>query len=217
MTKLFVLSLSLSTLLTLGCSPEAVESSLLDSTISKIQSGANAPQQSGSSASPLAEKTVGSILLRPAKLLDGELELLVPAGFLQMDESTIRLKYPNESPPTIVLSNDTASVNVAINQTGTPVAPHQLSQVHQQLDAAIRQSQPEISWKFNGFQTHHGRKWIQLEFRSQAVDTQIYNMIMATSANGKMLVVSFNCTESQSLQWLDVGREIINSCRVHGR
>ena len=151
------------------------------------------------------------------KLLDGQLEILIPAEFSQMDASTINIKYPNQSPPTLVLTNARASVNIAINQTDNRVAPRQLKQLHQQLESAVRQSQPSAEWKFNGFQTHHGREWIQLEFRSDAPDTQIHNIIMTTSAGGKMLVVSFNCTEELSGEWLNVGREIVNSCQIQGR
>lgn len=219
MTKLLLL-LSLSALLVAGCSPDSLQTSFLDATISKIQSGANNPQQPGATGADgpqLTEKIVGSILLRPTKLLGGTLELLIPAEFAQMDDHTIKIKYPNQSPPTVVLTNTKASVNIAINHTHNSVAPNQLTQLHRQLDSAVRQSQPSAVWKFSGLQQHHGREWIQLEFQSDAVDTKIHNIMMATSAGGKMLVVSFNCTDEQSVEWLDVGREIVNSCQVQGR
>jgi hypothetical protein len=39
-------------------------------------------------------------------------------------------------------------------------------------------------------------------------------MMIATSAQGRMLAISFNCTDEYASEWLDVGREIIKSAIV---
>lgn len=68
---------------------------------------------------------------------------------------------------------------------------------------------------YSGFQHYHGREWTQLEFQSDAVDTKINNMMIATSADGRMLAISFNCTDEYASEWLNLGpcvaREIIKS------
>ncbi|MFO0263090.1 MAG: hypothetical protein ACK53V_15805, partial [Planctomycetota bacterium] len=94
------------------------------------------------------------------------------------------------------------------------VAPGQVEQRHPHRDTSIRPAQPTATWMFSGFQHYHGRKWTQLEFQSDAVDTKIHNMMLATSAQGRMLAISFNCTDEQASSWLNVGREIIKSAIV---
>lgn len=216
MSKLF-LALSFATLVVAGCSPDYFQSDILDATISKIQSGSNSSQQSGVQSPPLLEKTLGDVVLRPAQFLDGRLEILVPADFAQLDQSTIAVKYPTAARPKTVLANASTSVSIAINHTDNLVAPRQLTQLRQQLEMAIRQSQPNATWSLSGMQSRHGRDWIQLEFQSEAVDTQIENIMVATSVDGRMLAISFNCTVAQSAQWLAIGKEIVNSCRVQGK
>ena len=196
-------------LFVVGCAPTSEQSQATNTATSETQAGRGSFKQS--------DKTVGQIVLHPAKFLGGELEILVPATFTEMDDATLKTKYPNENRPTLVLTNDTGSINLAINHSNNAVAASQLKQLHQQLDISIRQAQPNASWMFSGFQHHHGREWTQLEFQSQAIDTKIHNIMIATSVGGRMLAISFNCTDEHSAEWLSVGREIVNSCLVNGK
>jgi len=162
------------------------------------------------STSRLQQSTVGNVKLKPSNPIPG-LELLIPDGFSEMDESGIAIKYPAGNRPTLVYTDATGAINIAINHTQNRMLPNELKQLHQQLDTSIRQSQPNAKWMFSGFQRYHGREWTQLEFQSHAVDTKIHNMMTATSAHGRMLVISFNCTDKYAGEWLNVGREIIKS------
>lgn len=161
----------------------------------------------------LSPKTVGGENLSPKKPIPG-LEILIPDSFQEMDEATLVAKYPNANRPSLVYTDESGAVNVAINHTENAIAPGQLTQLHQQLDTSVRQAQPQANWMFSGFQHYHGKKWVQLEFQSQAVDTTVHNMMIATSAQGRMLAISFNCTQEQSEKWLNIGREIIKSASV---
>ncbi len=50
-----------------------------------------------------------------------------------------------------------------------------------------------------------------MKFISPASDTNIYNHIIAFSADGKLRLVNFNCTEELRAEWEKVGDFIINS------
>lgn len=193
----------------LGCAPTAEQTQPANAGTTETQIGGGSFKQS--------EKTVGQVVLHPSKFLGGDLEVLVPKSFTEMDDATLKTKYPNENRPTLVLANDTRSISLAINHTNNAVTASQLKQLHQQLDSSIRQAQPDASWMFSGFQHHHGREWVQLEFQSPAIDTKIHNIMIATSVDGRMLAISFNCTDAHSAEWLGIGREIINSCLVEGK
>lgn len=162
----------------------------------------------------LAEKQVGSVLLKQATVLDDKLSLLIPDGFSEMDEELLRTKYPNARRPPLVYTNEAGTINIAINHTRNRLTPAELPQLHEQMDATIRQQHPDANWTFSGLQDHHERKWMQLEFESQALDTTIHNIMVATSVDGRMLLVSFNVTDELSADWLEPGREIIKSLVV---
>lgn len=198
-----------------GCKPPANGSGGTNgSTGSNIANGGSTASANSSSSQPSfrnQEMTIGTARLVPKKLLGGKFEILVPEGFKEMDQAMIQTKYPAENRPNFVLTNDDGTINIAINHTQSRVAPSQLRQLHQQLDTSIRQAQPQAQWMFSGFFHHHGREWTHLEFVSQAVDTKIHNMMLATSADNRMLAVSFNATDELSAEWLPIGREVVNS------
>lgn len=160
--------------------------------------------------SRLQKTTLGDVTLVPSRPVAG-LELLIPEDFGKMSESMIATKYPAANRPTLVYTNQTGAINIAINHTQNRISPNQLDQLHVQLDSSIRQSQPNAKWMYSGFQIYDGRRWTQLEFQSNAIDTTVHNMMIATSADGRMLAISFNCTDEYAAKWLDIGREVIKS------
>ncbi len=162
----------------------------------------------------LSEKTVGTVTLKPVVVLDGELALLIPDGFAVMDEETLKVKYPGANRPALVYSNNAGSINVAIKYTQDRVAADQLTALHKEIDASVRRQVSGATWLFSGFQHINARKWMQLEFVSPALDTRIHNIMVATSVNQRMMLVSFNVTEELAEQWLEPGREIIRSLSV---
>lgn len=209
-------SVLLCALLILGCKPPATADGGNNSSASAQstdQTTTNPANSSPASSTAMRNEPmqVGTISLKPTKLLDGKFEILIPEGFELMNEQMLVTKYPGENRPTVVYTNPEGTVNVAINHTANKIAPSQLRQMHQQLDTSIRQSQPKAQWMFSGFQHYHGREWTQLEFSSQAIDTKIHNMMLATSADNRMLVVSFNTIDELAADWLPAGREIIKS------
>jgi hypothetical protein len=185
---------------------------LLLITVTFLSSCNNASTRTGGQ---LQEVQVGKTLLKPTTILDGKLEILIPEGFRLMSEEMLALKYPSERRPTVVYTNEPGTINIAVNHTQDRIPADGLKQLHQTLDSTIRAVQPDSTWNFSGFQHYHGREWTQLEFTSSAIDTRIHNMMIATSVDGRMMIISFNVTDDLSAEWLPVGREIIKSTMVH--
>ena len=180
----------------------------------KTKANKNPQGNSNGTAPELKGKTVGDVKLNPLKALTN-VNVLIPDGFTKMSDEMLATKYPTANRPSTVYTNERGTVNIAFNHTANNISPSQLPDLHKQLDASIRLAQPKAQWMFSGFQNYSGRKWVQLEFVSQAVDTKIHNMMIATSASNRMLVISFNCTDELSKKWLGVGREIIKSVIVN--
>lgn len=163
----------------------------------------------------LVEQVVDSIVLQPHSVLGGRLQLLIPEGFVPMSEEMRTTKYPNENRPAIVFTNEPGTINIAVNHSPDSVFPDKLKELHHQLDFSIRQSIPDATWRFSGFQHYQGREWIQMEFISPARDTNIRNIMVATSLDNRMLAVSFNVTEDLAADWLNAGRAVIKSLVVN--
>lgn len=138
---------------------------------------------------------------------NGNFLLKIPKDFYVMDQEMINVKYPNGNPPSFVLTNDKTTINIAVNITNVPMKN---SQIKSYIDAMIEQLSdvsPVIHTRFERNNHEVG----EIKFTSKAVDTNIYNHMIAFSDNGMLRIVSFNCTEELQRDWQEVGDFIINS------
>ncbi len=147
-------------------------------------------------------------------LLDGRVAMLVPEDFELMGEEMMRLKYPSERRPTVVLTNPRGSVNVALNHTQDALPAAEIEQVHEFMDNMFRNVYPSASWNRSEVTSREGRQFFLLDLVTPAVDTKIRNMITGTSVDGRLLLVTFNCTQELEEEWAALGRKIIESIRV---
>ena len=190
-----------------GCSSQSTTP-----TPSETQSRENASRADGGTA--LLETTVGGILLQPKTIINEKLTLLVPQEFSIMDDETLSLKYPSERRPTLVYTNESGSINVAINHTKDRMPQSEIGTFHKQMDGMFRNLYPSATWFESGVIEINGREWLTLNLRTPAIDTEIRNIIVATSVEGRMLLVSFNVTKEQEDEWLEPAEAIVQSLRV---
>ena len=163
---------------------------------------------------PLAEKTVGDIILEPKTVINGRVSLLIPWDFTLMDEETLRLKYPSDRRPTVVYTDDTGAVNVAINHTNTRLPQSELAAFLKHMDSMFRNLYPSATWFKSEIVSINGREWFILELRTPAIDTEIRNIILCTSLDDRQLLVSFNVTKELEETWLEPAGVIVQSIQV---
>jgi hypothetical protein len=186
-----------------GC--ESGEVSVADNPAAAVQN---------STSANLREQRIDDTVLEPKTVLGGSLTLLVPKGFTTIDGAELRKRYPAENRPSLVFSNQSESVNIVIDFTKNEVLPGQLRQLHQTLDAGMRRQYPKATWLESGLRRYGDRQWSQIEFISPASKTNIQNLMLATSAEGRMLSITFNTTEGLAAQWMPVGRRIVETLSV---
>lgn len=153
---------------------------------------------------PLVERTA----------LAGKVALLAPRSFGPMSAELLRVKYPTQRPPTEALSNKDGSINIAFGHTPNAVSPAQIREVHPVLERQIRATYPSARWSRSEVVERGGRSYIVLDFWSPTVDTEVRNIMLATSVDGRFLLVSFNVTRELEAQWGAIGERIMNSIRV---
>jgi hypothetical protein len=157
---------------------------------------------------------VGDPDLLERTLLGGRLSILVPNSFTQMSEEMLRVKYPSERRPTIVLTNPEGSVNVAVNHTSNALPPSQLRQAHTAMETTFRNLYPSAEWNRSEIVTLKGRSYFVLDLRTPAIDTEVRNIMAGTSLDDRFLIITFNCTHELEPQWAGIGKRIIESVRL---
>ena len=125
----------------------------------------------------------------------------------------LSLKYPMEGrQPTEVYTNESGSVNIALNHTDNPASQNQLPQFKQLLERQFYQ--PQIDFINSEIMAINGRDFIVMEFITPAADSKIYNLMFITSLENRLLLGTFNCIIKELPVWQAKGKEIINSVKV---
>lgn len=121
-----------------------------------------------------------------------------PTGFTAMTPEEIASKFPpNGNQPQYVYANKRRSVSVAITFSPAKISPEQLPELKNFLPKFLEQVKPDIEWITQDFTMIDNLRWIQLEFISSAIDTNIHNDAYFTSFDGKLLGFNFNSTVEQ--------------------
>lgn len=161
------------------------------------------------------EVVLPSIVLERAQLLGGKLSVDLPRGFGLMSKAMLASKYPANNRPTLVYTNENGSVNFGFNHTQNKLPKNRLKDY---LPAFVKQFggiYPSIEWFDKKVKKIDNRDFIVLEFITPAVDSKIYNLMHITVLEGKMLMCTFNCLESQKAEWETKAKESLNSIVIN--
>ena len=139
---------------------------------------------------------------------DGRFFLKLPKSFAPMDESLIAVKYPSGNAPTHVFTNEQTTINVALNITENNMPDDEIALYIKYMEQELEGSMEILS---SGITEKAGRQIGQISFRSAAVDTDIYNHFLAFSDDGKLVLITFNCTVNLQDEWQPVGDFILQS------
>jgi hypothetical protein len=150
----------------------------------------------------------------PTNILNNKLNILLPKDFVLMNNKMLEVKYPiAERRPTEVYTDDSGAINIAISLTNNQVSLEQLPDVEKALKKQFARTS-NITLNSSKITSVNGRKYVILNFYSQAIDARIYNLMYVTSLNDKMLLISFNCKTDYLPQWHSIGQKIIGSIKI---
>lgn len=158
--------------------------------------------------------SASGIELEKKSLLNNQIELKIPKGFTLMSEKILKVKYPMERRPTLVYTDQTGGINVALNLTENQVNQALMSSYTDNFVQSFKQVYASAKWKGSGVKTINGRQVGYLELVTPALDTNIYNLMVFTDLHGKLLICSFNCTEKSIKDWESIAKEIMQSLIV---
>ena len=130
-------------------------------------------------------------------LPDSGVSFQAPDGFSALSREEIALKYPSNRAPTFVVGNKRRTTTIAFDLKPHDLPPEKLHEVKQSFEALFDRIIPGIEWKQRKIISMQGQQWIHLEMTSRAIDTDIYNIMLVTPRNGKILIFNFNSTKGE--------------------
>jgi len=131
----------------------------------------------------------------PIKVGKTEVTFEAPEDFKPLGEELIALKWPTNRAPAYVVGTLNGSTTVAYDLKPNKVSQKDLPDLQKTFTQVFNRIIPGIQWKKNEIIQLSGQKWIMIEMTSNAVDTDIYNIMLVTGYEGKMLVFNFNSTK----------------------
>lgn len=138
----------------------------------------------------------------------GKFSIKIPKDFGKMDERAIEIKYPNGNVPTVVYTNEDGTINVVLNMNDVTMKNSDIEKYIKTMEKTYGQYFDSVNVEFFERDNH---KIGEMEFVSPAIDTNIYNRLIAFSIDDNLRIVSFNCTEEYLDEWKDVSEFIIES------
>lgn len=146
---------------------------------------------------------------------DSAVTLTVPDDFTVFSANEIKQKWPTSaSPPSFVVGSTSRSTSIAYDLKKNPLKLEELDQAMMAFEGVFTRIVPGISWKRREITEIAGRKWVMLELTSNAVDTDIYNIMLITSFRGRMLALNFNSTKRDFVQMESALRRSIASIKL---
>lgn len=124
----------------------------------------------------------------------GRVSFDVPTGFQQLTPQEVARKYPAATSPMQVYATDLHGVSIAYGATVHALRPDQLAEAKDALANSMSSTRSDLQWVSKDVVTINGTRWVHLEFISQAIDSKIHNHLLATSVDGKMVMITFNAT-----------------------
>ncbi|MFD2188281.1 hypothetical protein [Aquimarina celericrescens] len=155
-----------------------------------------------------------TIDLETKSLLNEKVELKIPKDFDIMSEELMKLKYPSDRRPTLVYSNESGGINIALNLTQNQASQQMIPAYQDNFVQTFKNLYPSAEWKDNGIKMINGKKVGYLELVTPAIDTEIYNLLFFTDLDGKLLLCTFNCTKKSIDKWTPIAKEIMNSLKI---
>jgi hypothetical protein len=146
--------------------------------------------------------------------LEGKLSLLVPKEFTLMSNEMLLKKYPRPNPPSVVFTNAQTTVNVALDHNAFKLSVDELPKAKEVIRGALASTFPTAQWFRDEMTSINGRPFFLLEVTTPAADTDVRNLMIGTSLDGRLLVITFNCTKALEQTWLPVGNKIIASATL---
>ncbi len=133
------------------------------------------------------------------KELLNALSIMLPDSWKQMPEEYARVKYPSEFRPQIIITTADLSVNLGFTAFPTEIQADDTLMVLERMRAAIHRSNTDYLMFSCANMKEIKGSWFA--FRSHAMDSDLYNMMMIASIEKRTIQGSFNCPYGAYQKW----------------
>ncbi|MBO5375367.1 MAG: hypothetical protein J6A52_00780 [Bacilli bacterium] len=137
---------------------------------------------------------------------NGNFSIKIPINFKTMSDKVREVKYSHDKSPSIVYTNEDASINIAVNLTDEKIdnIKDYTNLVRNVFDPIYK----DVEVNIFDYENHQIG---EVKLISPADDTYIYNHMIFFTVDGNLKIITFNCTFDLMDDWKKVGEFIMDS------
>lgn len=146
-------------------------------------------------------------------LFEDKMSIILPTILVDMPSNLSRLKYPSELRPQIIKTTLDTTVNFTFSRYDLDIEDTQIKEAAKQSQKMLKQLNPAyIFYELEEKNlTTTTISWF--DFKSYAMDGQMYNIMYVTCIEGKLVHGNFNCLYKDMIEWKEVANQIILSTK----
>lgn len=149
-------------------------------------------------------------------LFQDSMSIMLPKDFITMPTKMAKIKYPSESRPQIIKTDYSGSINFTFSLFNMPIKENQIEGACKNFKKLLRNLQPSNTFFDEENRTSNGKCISLFDYKSNAVDCQVYNIVYVTSINGNILHGIFNCRYVDMEKWKPIANQVIDSIEEIG-
>ena len=153
-------------------------------------------------------------LAKEISLPETGITFIAPDEFKPLPQKIIDIKWPSKRAPKWVIGNKDATTTIAYDLKPNDISQAPLPALIGSFENVFNRVVPGIKWKKKEIIKLSGQQWIYLEMTSNAIDTDIHNIMLVTSYKKRMLVFNFNSTKQDFAKYEAILRKSIETIKL---
>ncbi|MDE7197390.1 MAG: hypothetical protein K2O15_00745 [Lachnospiraceae bacterium] len=141
----------------------------------------------------------GEVVSFERKELFGIFSIMLPASWGQMPIEYAKIKYPSEFRPQIILTSENLDINMGFTAFSENVPCDDVGELTERIRSVIHRNNPD--YLLYACENLPEAKGCWFSFRSHAMDSDLYNMMLMIPVKKRMVQGSFNCPYQDYTEW----------------
>jgi len=148
-------------------------------------------------------------------VLDGRITVIMPEAFAIMAKELAEIKYPSINRPDEIHTNEETTINFSVSLHNDEAANEDIPDVKDTLEQVIMRMNPASRVMSSETITVSNLNIAYFDFKTAALDMDIYNMMFFLSLDNHIVVGSFNCPWVIMDTWKPVITQMLGSLEVN--
>lgn len=144
---------------------------------------------------------------------DAKMAIKLPKEFTDMPLNFAKIKYPAEQRPQIIKMNEDGSINVTLSLYPEKLKKEDVPDCIAALKAVINRMNPANLFFELKTEQNEALTVGYFDYKSNALDSDLYNIMFVTPIAGNTMLGTFNCRMSDRENWQMIALQMILSIR----